>query len=425
MSIAILLGGFIGLFLLGMPVAFAMIVAAWAYVLYTGFDLSFLSLQLFAGLDFFVLLAIPLFILASEVMARTSVAQRIFDFAEAMVGGIHGGLGHVNTVTSVVFSGMSGSAVADVGGIGRLSYRAMVNQGYPAPYSAAVTVASAVIGPIIPPSIPMIVFSMVSGASIAKLFFAGAIPGLMIAFAIFGYVYVTSRRRGYPMGHRANFAQLVAALIAGFLPLMTPVILLASIYLGIVTITEAAAVAVLYAMALGIFVYRTLGLRDFVDCMRSVFITCGAILILLPAAKVFGFALTAEGVSQHFALWVTSISENPIFILVAINVLFLVLGCISDPNVNIMLFVPIVMPLANMIGIDPIQFGMIVVLNCMIGLATPPVGGLLFAICGMEKIRIEDVFQAMWPFLGLLLGVLVLVSAVPALSLWLPSVLFD
>lgn len=425
MSLAILLGVFAVLFFLGMPVAFAMIVAAWAYILFNGFDLSFMALQMFAGLDFFVLLAIPLFILASEVMARTSVAQRIFDFAEALVGGIHGGLGHVNTVTSVIFSGMSGSAVADVGGIGRLSYRAMVNQGYPKPFSAAVTATSAVIGPIIPPSIPMIVFSMVSGASIVKLFFAGAVPGLIIAAVLFVYVYFVAKRRGYPMGRRATFVELIAALIAGFLPLMTPVILLASIYMGIVTITEAAAVAVLYAMALGIFVYRALSWHDFIDCMRTVFIACGAILILLPAAKVFGFALTAEGVSNHFAAWIMSISDNPIFILLAINVLFLILGCISDPNVNIMLFVPIVMPLANAIGIDPIHFGMIVVLNCMIGLVTPPVGGLLFAICGMEKLRFEAVVNAMWPFLGLLLGILVLVTAFPALSLWLPGVLFN
>lgn len=425
MSLTILLGVFAVLFFLGMPVAFAMIVAAWAYIMYSGFDLSFMALQMFAGLDFFVLLAIPLFILASEVMARTSVAQRIFDFAEAMVGGIHGGLGHVNTVTSVIFSGMSGSAVADVGGIGRLSYRAMVNQGYPAPFSAAVTVTSSVIGPIIPPSIPMIVFSMVSGASIAKLFFAGAIPGLMIALALFVYVYIVAKRQGYPMGRRATFAQFIAAFIAGFLPLMTPVILLASIYLGIVTITEAAAVAVLYALALGIFVYRALSWHDFLDCMRTVFIVCGAILILLPAAKVFGFALTAEGVSNHFAVWVMSISENPFFILIAINVLFILLGCISDPNVNIMLFVPIVMPLADAIGLDPIHFGIIVVLNCMIGLATPPVGGLLFAICGMERLRFETVVNAMWPFLGLLFFILALVTAFPALSLWLPNVMFN
>lgn len=425
MSLAILLCTFSILFLFGMPVAFAMIISAWAYVLHTGFDLSFLALQMFAGLDFFVLLAIPLFILASEVMARTSVAQRIFDFAEAMVGGVHGGLGHVNTVTSVIFSGMSGSAVADVGGIGRLSYRAMVKQGYPAPFSAAVTATSAVIGPIIPPSIPMIVFSMVSGASIAKLFFAGAVPGLMIAAAVFVYVYFVSKRRGYPMGRRATFAQIIAAFVAGFLPLLTPVILLSSIYLGIVTITEAAAVAVLYALALGVFVYRALSWPDFFDCMRSVFISCGAILILLPAAKVFGFALTAEGVSTYFAAWILSISTNPIFILVAINVLFLALGCISDPNVNIMLFVPIVMPLAQTIGIDPVHFGIIVVLNCMVGLVTPPVGGLLFAICAMEKLRLEDVVQAMWPFLGLLIGILVLVAAIPSLSLWLPGILYN
>lgn len=425
MTTLLLLGLFTVLFLMGMPIAFAMIAVAWVYILVSGFDLSFMALQMFAGLDFFVLLAIPLFILASEVMSRTSVAQRIFDFAGAVVGGVHGGMGHVNVLTSVIFSGMSGSAVADVGGIGRLCYRAMVKQGYDPNYSAAVTAASAVIGPIIPPSIPMIVFSMVSGVSIAKLFFAGALPGLLIALVLMAYIWFTARRMGHPRGPRVTAQALLAAIIAGFLPLMTPVILLASIYLGIVTITEAAAVAVLYALGLGIFAYRSLSLADFAGSLKSVFVTCGSILILLPAAKVLGFVLTAEGVSAGFAAWILGFSTDPIFILLAINLIFLVLGCLSDPNVNIMLFVPIVMPLAAAIGLDPVHFGMIVVLNCMIGLVTPPVGGLLFAICGLEKLKMEGVVRAMWPFLFILLALLALVTFVPQLSLALPAYLFS
>ncbi len=256
--LAILLLFFV-LFVLGMPIAFAMITAAWAYALMADIDLGFLALQMFTGLDFFVLLAIPLFILTSEVMNRSSVASRIFDFANSLVGFVPGGLGHVNVLTSVIFSGMSGSAVADVGGIGRLCYQSMVDKGYDKPFSAAVTASSAVIGPIIPPSIPMVVFSMVSGVSVAKLFFGGAVPGLIIGLALMAYIYVVAIRKGYPRNARRGLAEVLRALIDGFFPLLTPAILLGGIYLGVVTITEAAALAVVYALVLGGLAYRMLG----------------------------------------------------------------------------------------------------------------------------------------------------------------------
>jgi len=281
-----------------------------------------------------------------------------------------------------------------------------------------------VIGPIIPPSIPMIVFSMVSGVSVAKLFFAGAVPGLLIGLVLMLYVYFVAKRRNYPAGGATSWRVLGQALVAGTLPLLTPVILLGSIYFGIVTITEAAAVATLYALALGVFAYRTLSLADFVDCLKNTFVTGGSILILLPAAKVFGFALTTEGVSAMFAGAVLGISSDPLFVLLMINLLFLGLGLISDPNVNIMLFVPIVMPMALAVGLDPVHVGVVIVVNCMIGLVTPPVGGLLFAICGLEKLRMEEVTRAIWPFLAILLGVVAVISLVPQLSLALPRMLF-
>ncbi len=424
MTLLAILVLFFVLFVLGMPIAFAMIVAAWAYALLADIDLGFLALQMFTGLDFFVLLAIPLFILTSEVMNRSSVASRIFDFANSLVGFVPGGLGHVNVLTSIIFSGMSGSAVADVGGIGRLCYQSMVDKGYDKPFSAAVTASSAVIGPIIPPSIPMVVFSMVSGVSVAKLFFGGAVPGLLIGLALMAYIYFKAVRKGYPRNARQGLAHVVRSLIDGFFPLLTPAILLGGIYLGVVTITEAAALAVVYALILGGLAYRMLGMRQFIDCLKNVFIICGSILILLPAAKVFGFVLTAENVPSMFSDSVLAISDNKIFILIAINLLFLLLGCVSDPNVNIMLFVPIVMPLANAIGMDPVHFGVVVVLNCMIGLVTPPVGALLFALCGMENIPMEHIIRRMWPFIGILLSLLVVISVWPALVLTLPNYLF-
>ncbi len=424
MILAAFIALFFVLFFLGMPIAFAMIVAAWAYALMAEIDLGFLTLQMFSGLDFFVLLAIPLFILTSEVMNRSSVSRRIFDFANSLVGSVPGGLGHVNVLTSIIFSGMSGSAVADVGGIGRLCYRAMVDEGYEKSFSGAVTASSAVIGPIIPPSIPMVVFSMVSGVSVAKLFFGGAVPGLIIGISLMIYIYVVARRNAHPCHARQGLAFVFRSLVDGFFPLMTPVILLGGIYLGIVTITEAAALAVVYALLLGGIAYRMLGMRQFIDCLRNVFLICGSILILLPAAKVFGFVLTAEDVPTLFSEYVLAISDNRIFILIAINLLFLLLGCVSDPNVNIMLFVPIVMPLANAIGMDPVHFGVVVVLNCMIGLVTPPVGALLFTLCGMEGIPMEKMIRRMWPFIWILLGLLVLITCFPAIVLTLPNALF-
>ena len=425
MDLAIFLGAFAVLFILGMPIAFAMITASWAYALLAGLDLGFLSIQLFAGLDSFVLLAIPLFIFASEAMNRSSVARRIFDFTNALVGRVPGGLGHVNVLANIIFSGMSGSAVADVGGIGRICYTAMVKRGYDAPFSAAVTASAAVIGPIIPPSIPMVVYAMVSGESVAKLFFGGAVPGLLIGLALMSYIYFVARKRNYPCSPRQSLAVLATAFIQGFLPLLTPTILLGGIWLGFVTITEAAALAVAYTLALGAGIYRKLGFAELLDCLKSVAMFCGPILILLPAAKVFGFVLTSENIPMLFSQYVLGISENPIFILLMINVLFLVLGCLSDPTVNIMLFVPIVMPLARTIGMDPTHFGVMIVLNCMIGLITPPVGTLLFCLCGFEKMSLEVLVKAIWPFIWVLLGVLVLITAFPALVLTLPNLLFS
>jgi tripartite ATP-independent transporter DctM subunit len=424
MALAVFLAAFVVLFVVGLPIAFAMIAATWVYAVMTGLDLGFLSIQMFAGLDSFVLLAIPLFIFASEVMNRSSVAQRIFDFCNALVGHVPGGLGHVNVAANIIFSGMSGSAVADVGGIGRICYNAMVRNGYARPFSAAVTATAAVIGPIIPPSIPMVVYAMVSGASVAKLFFGGAVPGLLIGLFVMAYIYVVARLRGYPKAARQTFAEILAAFASGFLPLMTPAILLGGIWLGFVTITEAAALAVFYATALGAFAYRKLGVGEFWECLKSVFLFCGPILILLPAAKVFGFVLTSENIPELFAQYVLHISENPLFILLAINVLFIVLGCISDPTVNIMLFVPIVLPLANTIGMDPVHFGVMIVFNCMIGLVTPPVGTLLFCLCGFERMPLEVLVKAMWPFLGILLVILVLITFVPAIVLTVPNLLF-
>ena len=427
MELGIFFAVFLLTMLLGMPIAFAMIISTVAYALIAQIELGFLTLQMFAGLDSFLLLAIPLFILTSEVMDRSGVATRIYDFAHVLVGRLPGGMAHVDVVTSVIFSGMSGSALADVGGIGRTGYLAMVNNGYPAPFSAAVVVTSSVIGPLIPPSIPMVVLAMVSGISIQRRFFGGALPGLLVAVAMFVYIHMHFRRTHVPSKDSFwSFPVLAAAFANAFLPLLTPVVLLGGIWFGVVTITEAAGLAVSYALILGLVVYRTLGPTQIWESLKSVFHSCGPILILLPAAKVFGFVLTLEQLPTLFTQTVLTVTDNAWLILIAVNVLFLVAGFFSDPTVNIMLFVPIVMPLAQSIGMDPVQFGVMVVFNCMIGLVTPPVGAALFAIIGMDskRLTLESLVRAMPPFYMILLGLLVLIALVPAVSTALPNALF-
>jgi tripartite ATP-independent transporter DctM subunit len=412
-----------------MPISVSMIASSLLYIGMRGMDLGFMAMQMFSGLDNFVLIAIPMFILTAEVMNRTSVADRIFDFCNALVGYIPGGLGHVNIATSIIFAGMSGSAVADVGGIGHLSYQAMVDKGFDKEFSASVTIASSTIGPIIPPSIPMVVYAMVANVSVGKLFFGGLLPGLIIGLILMVYVYVVSLRRHYPkstiMSARLFFRDLLVSFTRGFFPLLTPVILLGGIYLGVVTTTEASAIAVLYSLFLGFFLYRTMTLKSFVNCLKQVFMTCGSILLLLPAAKVFSFVMTAENLQDIIYQAMMSFSgNNRWLIMLSVNILFLILGMLSDPTVNIMLFVPMVLPLIAASGFDPIHFGVVIVVNAMIGNTTPPVGQVLLAVCGIEKLNFGKTLKALWPMIGLLIIALAIIILVPQTVLAIPNALF-
>ena len=427
MALTVFCAVFLLTMLAGMPIAFAMITASAVYALMTALDLGLLTLQLYSGLDSFLLIAIPLFILTSEVMDRSGVADRIYNFAHKLVGPLPGGIAHVDVVNSVIFSGMSGSALADVGGIGRLGYLAMVNNGYKPPFSAAVVVFSSVIGPLTPPSIPMIVLAMVSGISVQRLFFGGAVPGLLVAVAMFAYIHFLFRKsQGVGHGEPWSAPMLARAFAQGFLPLLTPIVLLGGIWFGVVTITEAAGLAVSYALLLGLVVYRTLGPVELWASLKGVFFACGPILILLPAAKVFGFVLTMEQIPVLFTSTVLELTDNRWLILIAINLLLIVVGLVSDPTVNIMLFVPIVYPLAQAIGMDPVHFGVMVVFNCMIGLVTPPVGAALFAMIGLDRQRLslESVVRAMLPFYLMFFVLLVLVTVIPEVATALPDWLF-
>ncbi len=427
-NMVLFIGSFGLLFLFGMPIAAAMIVSSFLYALKTGMGLSIMGTRMFTGLNNFALVAIPLFILTAEVMNRTSVADRIFKFCRDLVGYIPGGMGHVNIATSIIFAGMSGSAVADAGGIGHLAYQAMVDEGFDKEFSASTTIASSTVGPIIPPSIPAVVYAMVANVSVGKLLFAGIVPGFVMGVILIVYVYFYSLRHNAPKlawhGWRYYISHLLASFLSCILPLLTPAILLGGIYMGVVTTTEAAAVAVLYALVLGAAVYRTMKPKDFVACLENVFITSGSVLLVIPAAKCFSFVMTAEHLQDWmFATMTYFAGDSKFLVAVTVTILFLILGCLSDPNVNIMVFVPMVLPLLNSVGFDPIHAGICIIVIAMIGNITPPVGVVLMTTCSVEHLSMEQVCPKLWPFLIVLMVEVVILWAFPVLSVGIPNLL--
>lgn len=429
-GMALFLVSFVAFFILGMPIAAAMIVSSFLYALNGGMGLAIMGTKMFTGLNNFALVAIPLFILTAEVMNRTSVSDRIFKFCRDLVGYIPGGMGHVNIVSSIIFAGMSGSAVADAGGIGHLAYQAMVDEGFDEEFSASTTIASSTIGPIIPPSIPAVVYAMVANVSVGKLLFGGILPGMLMGLILMAYVYFYSIRHNGPklawQGWKYYFANMLASFISCFLALLTPVILLGGINLGVVTTTEAAALAVTYALILGICIYRTMKISDFIDSLKSVFITSGSVLLVIPAAKCFSFVMTAENLQTSLYNLITSFAgDSKLMVALCISVLFTILGCLSDPNVNIMVFVPMVLPILNAVGFDPIHAGICIIVIAMIGNITPPVGVVLMTTCSVEHLSMERVCTKLWPFLIVLAVEAVILWAVPGLSLWIPNLMMS
>ena len=429
MELTIFLIAFAVLFLFGMPIAGAMIASAFLYAILRGLDIAMMGTQMFTGLNTFVLIAIPLFILTAEVMNRTSVADRIFKFCNNLVGYIPGGLAHVNITTSVIFAGMSGSAVADVGGIGRLSYNAMVEEGFDKDFSAAVTIASSTVGPIIPPSIPAVVYAMVANVSIGRLLFGGILPGVLMAFILSVYVFFVSYKKNYPrkkfVSWRIFLRDLLVSFIKCIFPLLTPVILLGGIYLGVVTSTEAAGLAVLYALILGIVVYRHMGLKTLISCFSNVFKTSGAILLIIPASRAFGLVLTRENIQDTVFNLVTGFAgTSPVLIAACIMLFFIIMGCLNDPNVNIMLFVPMVLPLIDAAGFDHVHMGIVIIVNAMIGNITPPVGIVTMTVCSIEKLNFEKTCKALIPFVILLFAYMVILIIFPQIVLLIPNLIF-
>jgi tripartite ATP-independent transporter DctM subunit len=423
MSLAaiVMFASFFGWCLIGMPIGYAMLTAGFVYLLIGGHDVGLVAAQGLNGLfKSVVLMAVPLYILAAAIMNASAITDRLFEFANLLVGRLRGGLAHVNVVASVIFSGMSGSALADAAGPGKLEVDMMIRAGYKPGFAAALSATSAVIGPIIPPSIPMVLYGLISNASIGYLFAGGLIPGLMMSLAQMGVIAVLARRRNFPVEPRLPWREKARVVRTTFPALWLPVILLASIYTGAVTPTEAAAVAAAYALIIAVCWYRTLGLRGLVEVFVESSRSTAIVAVTIAGALFMNYVVASEQIPGWLGERLAGLEVSPLAFLLIVNLLFLLLGCFLDTLLMLLVIAPIVLPSAAALGIDPVHFGVVIIVNMMIGLVTPPYGELLFLIAGVSGVRLPEIIAELWPFLFVLLAMLLLFVLVPDLVLWLP-----
>jgi tripartite ATP-independent transporter DctM subunit len=423
--IAILFIALFGMIVVGVPIGIALAGASLLYVVLSGNVPEVVVIhRMINGVDSFPLLAVPFFILAGNLMNSAGITNRIFDFAKAVVGWMRGGLGHVNIGASVIFAGMSGAAVADAGGLGAIEIKAMKDAKYDADFAVGVTAASSTIGPIIPPSLPMVIYGVVAGASIGQLFAAGLVPGLLMAVALMIMVAYFAHVRGYPRDQKFRLDVLWHTFKAALLSLMTPIIIVGGILFGIFTPTEAAIAACFYALILGIVVYRTLSWRRLLRVSMDTIETTAVILFIVAGASIFAWILTSTRTAEAFASIILMISENPIIVLLLINLILLIVGCFLETIAAITILVPVLLPIAVHVGVDPVHFGVIMVLNLMIGLLTPPVGMVLYVLSRVANVTFERAMMATLPFLIPLVVVLAMVTFIPAVTMWLPTLIY-
>ncbi|CAN0655156.1 TRAP transporter large permease [Nitratireductor aquimarinus] len=420
----ILFASFFLLLIIGMPVAFALALAVWAAIsLGSTYPQIVIVKEMFSGLDSFPLMAVPFFILAAELMSSGAMTQILLRFASQFVGHLRGGLGYANVVSSTMFAGISGSALADAAGPGAMMIRMMEKDGYDKSYASALTASASVVGPIIPPSIIMILYAMQDErVSVIALFMAGLIPGVVISLAMAATNWYVCRKRGFKSSApRPSAREMLRTSFQALPAIFLIVLIIGGIRSGMFTPTEASVVAVFYALLCGMFVYRSLRIRDLPDIIyRSALVTV-AILLILAAARAFAWIIIIEGIPQSIAATIVAWDLSPIVFLLAVNVLLLAFGLFMDPLPGVMILVPILSPIAYSLGIDPIHFAIVVIVNLTLGLLTPPVGALLFVVSSAVKIRVSDMIREMPPFLIVHLIVLLSLTFIPALSTWLPS----
>lgn len=408
----------------GVPVAVALGGASLAYIMIKGLPDVLLIHTMIGGIDSFPLLAIPFFILAGHLMNTGGITTKIFTFARSLVGWLPGGLGHVNVGASVIFAGMSGAAVADAGGLGNVEIKAMREAGYDTDFSVGVTAASSTIGPIIPPSLPLVIYGVMASVSIGELFAAGLVPGLLMAVSLMIMVGWYARSRDYPRDSRIDFCNIWATFKQAFLPLLTPVIIVGGIATGIFTPTEAAVAAVCYALFLGLVVYRTLTWRHLVRVSMDTIETSAAILMIVASAAVFAWILTANQVATILGDTLLGITDNKQVLLIIMMLIVLAIGLFMETIAAITILVPVLMPIAVSAGIDPVHLGILLILNLMLGLLTPPVGMVLFVLSEVSGVKFEQCVKATLPFLVPLIIVLLLITFIPEIALWLPSAVY-
>ncbi|WP_028033533.1 TRAP transporter large permease [Chelativorans sp. J32] len=410
---------------LGLPIGHSMIAGSILYLLLAGLDMGTAAEQFLNGMySNYIILAVPLFILAAELMNIGSMTERLLKFCDAFVGRFRGGLAHVNILQSIIFAGMSGSAIADAAGTGKMMQNMMTANGkYRASFAAALTAATAVIGPIIPPSIPMVLYALVSDASIGYLFLGGMVPGLLMALAQMIIVVLAARRENFPVEEPTPLRALPGITWRAFPTLMMPVVLLGCIYTGVTTPTEAAAIAAAYALIISVVLYRSVSFRDFYASVLASARTSASIGMLIAGALVFNYVVTVENIPNEIRALLTAWDLSPTTYLILVNVLLLLLGCLLEGTTILLVVVPVLVPTAQALGIDLVHFGVVVVVNIMLGLITPPYGLLLFVMTRIAEVPIKDLVRDVLPFLFAMIGALALITFVPETVLWLPRLL--
>lgn len=421
--------GLIAFMALGIPVSYALcLIGAVGYYVNVGPEVFFdsteaISSRMAYSLSNFLLLSIPFFILAAKLMNSSGITTRIFNFANTVVGFLPGGLGHANVLASLIFAGMSGTAVSDAAGLGQIELKAMSDNGYDMKFSVGITAASSTIGPIFPPSVPMVVYSLISGASVGYLFIGGVVPGLMMTVALMGIILVIARKHRYFHYTRPGFGDILKAVWEVFLPLMTPVILLCGIWGGYFTPSEAAVVAFTYSLMLSVLVYREMGLRHLMAVFKETALETAAIGFIICASSFYGWVLARSGVTAQMGQWIGTIASTPLGTLFVINLFLLVVGCFMEATAAILVMGPILMPIVNAQGIDPVHFGVVMVLNLMLGLLTPPFGVVLFIMQKISGLSFVEVVKGTLPFMIPLFLVLALITIFPSLITYLPKLL--
>ena len=424
MSLELTLGiiALFGMAAIGTPVAFSILMGVIVYLGVAGQDIAIAGETMVQRLfDGFLLLAVPLFIVSANIMNAGSISDRLLNFCVAVVGRFRGGMGHVNVVASLIFSGMSGSAVADAAGIGKIIIDMMVKSGkYTRGYAAAITAATATIGPIIPPSIPMVIYALVSGASIADLFLGGIIPGLLMGLVLMGMNTFISHRRNFGAEEPVPLRQLPRLTVQATPALLMPFILLFCLYSGITTPTEAAAIAALYALIIAAGLYRTIRIKTLYEIFVESARAAASVGLVIGASMILTYIVIQENIPQALSASLEGADISPLVFLILINILVLLLGCILDATVIILVIVPLFIPTCKALGIDLVHFGVLVVVNSMIGLITPPYGILLFVINAVTGIPLKEIISEVWVFLGVLIFALLLMILLPEIVLWLP-----